>query len=134
MTHRRPAAACGIDYRVQNGVCVACAPGTSSSTSDDINNGASSCAVTYCGVGQRVQSNACVACPAGYSNGAGDDASGPDTRCWHQSNGQCFGMMTFREYPTGACDYDAVSITGSLSTHTAGRLTSAGERHRYSNL
>ena len=54
---------CASNQRVENGECVACAPGTVNDAGDDALKVDTACDVTFCAVGQHVKDNACVTCP-----------------------------------------------------------------------
>ncbi|MEM9113542.1 MAG: hypothetical protein AAGD10_08310 [Myxococcota bacterium] len=66
---------------VDDGLCVACPPGTFNDAGDDPAGPDTVCDPNLCDEDERVQTNGCVGCAPGESNEAGDDASGDDTSC-----------------------------------------------------
>ena len=76
-----PSGPCAQDERVEDGACIACAPGTTNDAGDDTSGADTSCEAIICERNKYVDNNKCVSCPGDTVNAAGDDASGDDTQC-----------------------------------------------------
>lgn len=72
---------CAVNYKVESGACVECAPGKTNAAGDPLSGGDTSCDAITCSENHHVVSNVCTLCGPEYLHPAGDDASGGDTQC-----------------------------------------------------
>lgn len=72
---------CMENEHVQEGVCVACAPGSTNPAGDDPSGADTECMASMCAENEFVENHSCAPCAPGSINPAGDLTTSEDTTC-----------------------------------------------------